>query len=254
VRVPSYALTIVGLTLLASCVADERQGEELEEPIVGGQFDTKDPAVVAINIEFTGMAVCTGTLIATDAVLTAGHCPLDHIWVRQGSNVRGLGWLSHVGVKEGVKHPQFTAEGKPYDVALLHLEHGLDGVSPVLLSDRPLDANDVGATIRHVGFGTTGDDWHYIENIASGGLKREVSHPITKVDDNFFWSGAEGKQTCLFDSGGPALRVIGHVERIIGIVSDGEDCHSDGWDTRIDRPDIVSWIDAQLATWQLQRP
>ena len=250
-------LALVG-SALAGCAADSADPGENEvadeEPIVGGELDKTDPAVVAINVELTGMAVCTGTLIAPDVVLTAGHCPMSHIWIRQGSSVRGLGWLSHTGVKDHAKHPRFSGEGKRYDVALLRLANKLGKVRPLPLSEEPLSKADIGAEIRHVGFGTTGDDWSYVKNIATAGLKRDVTYPITNVDRFFLWSGAPGKQTCVFDSGGPALRTVHGVERIIGVVSAGRDCHSDGWDTRVDRRDILSWIDATLKAWGTERP
>lgn len=75
--------------------------------------------------------------------------------------------------------------------------------------------------------------------------------PITKVDDYFLWSGAPGKQICSFDSGGPALRNDGV---LLGLVSDGPDCASDGWDTRVDRDDILMWIDQQMSDWGTARP
>lgn len=224
------------------------------EAIVGGTSDASDPAVVAINVESTGFAVCTGTLIASGVVLTAGHCPTAPIWVRQGADVRDVGWSSHAAVDTVVKHPKYTGEGKPYDLALLRLHGGLAGVAPIPLSDAPLGPGDVGATVRHVGFGTTGDDWSYVKEIGTGGVRRQVTYPITKVDDDFLYSGAPGEQTCLFDSGGPALRVTGGVEKLIGVVSDGKNCHSDGWDTRVDLPEVRAWIDQQLAAWGTMRP
>jgi V8-like Glu-specific endopeptidase len=220
-----------------------------EDDIVGGVEDNADPAVVAINIVATGFTVCTGSLITHDVVLTAGHCPQSAIWVRQGSNVRDLGWRSHIAVDESIRHPNFTGEGKAYDVSLLRLERAVDDVAPVSLSTRALATSDVGTTIRHVGFGTTGDDWKYTKQIGTGGVKREVTYPITKVDDFFVYSGGPGKQTCIFDSGGPAF--LG--DHLIAIVSAGNDCHSDGWDTRIDRPDILEWIDHQLELWGTRR-
>jgi secreted trypsin-like serine protease len=225
-----------------------------EQSIVGGTADSSDPAVVAINIESTGLAVCSGTLIAPGVVLAAGHCPTEPVWIRQGSDVSDLGWSDHVEVDTVVKHPKYTGEGKPFDLALFKLHRGLDGVAPIPLSASPLGPGDVGASIRHVGFGTTGDDWDYVAQIGTGSVKRQVTYPITKVDDDFLYSGAPGKQTCLFDSGGPALRVSGGTEMLIGVVSGGDDCHSDGWDTRVDRPDVLSWIDQQLATWGTMRP
>jgi hypothetical protein len=242
---------VVALAALGGCGGAAGDDAAASQDIVGGTEDNGDPAVVAINIESTGFTVCTGTLIADDVVLTAGHCPETGIWVRRGANVHSLGWFDHLGVKATAKHPQYTAEGKPYDLALLRLDDRVSDITPARLSDVALGSADIGANIRHVGYGTTGDDWHYVEEIGTGGIKREVAYPITKVDDFFVYSGAPGKQTCVFDSGGPAFRknATDGTESLIAVVSAGDDCHSDGWDTRIDRPDVRAWIDATLASW-----
>src|SRR5689334_11532931 len=90
-------LLVLALFGCGSSTADTASGED---EIVGGAVDNDDPAVVAVNIMSTGFTVCTGSLITHDVVLTAGHCPQSHVWVRQGSNVRDLGWRSHIDVKE----------------------------------------------------------------------------------------------------------------------------------------------------------
>lgn len=250
------ALLLALLAIVAGCADDASSEDDAasdESQLVGGEVTSGDPAVVAINIKSTGFTVCTGTLIAPRVVLTAGHCPLSGIWVRRGSDVRGLGLFSHIGVKSTAKHPKFTGEGKPYDVALLELDDDLDDVEAVPLSDASLPSSDVGTDIRHVGYGTTGDDLHFVGQIGTGGVKREATYPITKIDDFFVFSGGPGKQTCLFDSGGPAFQEKNGQERLIAVVSNGPDCHSEGWDTRVDRPDVLSWIDQQLEAWGTKR-
>ncbi|MFO0736036.1 MAG: trypsin-like serine protease [Labilithrix sp.] len=229
-------------TVLSACGAPAADApaaapdQNTDQDIVGGTEDAGDPAVIAINLVSTGITVCSGTLIAPDVVLTAGHCPTSGVWVRQGSNVHSLGWFDHLSVGESAKHPLYTAEGKPYDLALLRLNERVN-VTPARLSTT---APSAGADLRHVGFGTTGDG-----SLTTGGIKRQVTYPITKVDDFFVFSGAPGKQTCMFDSGGPAF--LG--DELVAVISDGNDCHSDGWDTRIDRPDVRSWIDGTLRQW-----
>src|ERR1700722_16923508 len=73
----SAAILVGSLLALTACgaAADEPSSEPgtTSEAIVGGEADTGDPAVVAL-VGSDGKEQCTATLIATDTLLTAGHC------------------------------------------------------------------------------------------------------------------------------------------------------------------------------------
>jgi V8-like Glu-specific endopeptidase len=251
------ALTLA-LSLSTACggAAPERDGEsderigEIGESIVGGQNDADDPAVVAVVA--LGITLCSGALIGPRTVLTAGHCafgdaskPEIHFGASSDQPDRV------VKVVAKAVHPQFTTMGAPYDFGLLELETPVTDVAPLALRTTALSASDVGATIvRHVGYGVSDE--------ASGGgvgTKRTVSYPITKVDDVIFYSGAPGKQTCTNDSGGPGfVRDPDGVERIAGVVSDGPNCHTDGWDGRADLAALASFVSDTRASWESSPP
>ncbi len=60
-----------------ACAPDDGQvGRELE-PIIGGLADSGDPAVVALTIGRS--PTCTGTLISSRVVMTAGHCVYSRV-------------------------------------------------------------------------------------------------------------------------------------------------------------------------------
>jgi hypothetical protein len=213
------------------------------DPLIGGAADDGDPAVVSFAVG--GYPACSGSLVGKNTVLTAGHCARllgDGIFydVRFGADARKP--TRTVKVTEQLAHPQYSAEGAPYDFALLRLHDAVTDVTPLPLGTAPLSDADVGADLRHVGFGV--DD----EAAASGGgFKRTATWPLARVDDDFLYSGGAAGQTCTGDSGGPALLLRDGVEQLVGVVSDGPDCHSAGWDGRVDR--VAPWVRDTAQGW-----
>jgi hypothetical protein len=95
-----------------------------------------------------------------------------------------------------------------------------------------LDQNQVGDTIRLVGYGvSSGND----QQGATAGTKRQVMAGINSIDDLFIFLGDARHNTCEGDSGGPALLPRNGQEEIIGITSFGDQgCAMGGYDSRVD--------------------
>ncbi len=245
-------LLVTVLAVVPSCGPSDGGAERVgtvASSIIGGADDSGDPAVVAIVSDTVGLTLCSGALVGPRAVLTAGHCNFTKITARFGADVGAP--ERKVVVTRTVQHPKYTAMGAPYDFALLELETPVTDVAPLALRTAPLSQADVGKTIiRHVGFGVSD------EAAGSGaGKKRTVSYPITKVTDVLVYSGAPGKQTCDIDSGAPGLVTEGDgVERIAGVVSDGPNCHTDGWDGRADLADLATFIADTQKSWDAPPP
>lgn len=239
---------VIPLVALASSACGSSSGEPLgvvSSPIVGGTDDVADPAVVAVVNETLNLTLCSGVLVGPRTVLTAGHCNFANVTARFGSDASAP--TRSVPVLTTLLHPKYTAEGAPYDFALLELETAVTDVAPLPLRTTALSDADVGKTIlRHVGFGVSDE-----ATKTGAGHKRSVSYPVTKVTDVLVYSGAPGKQTCDNDSGAPALVVDPDgVERIAGIVSDGPNCHEDGWDGRVDLADVASFVASTRSAWE----
>ncbi len=109
-RSVSILSTIAAIPLLAGCVVDSQEAEEIREleqdvwAVDGSPFEIPDSNVDAWTTGIFGTVVqirngpnsplnCSGTLIARDKVLTAAHCVTcdGTAWIRAGANAQGNG-------------------------------------------------------------------------------------------------------------------------------------------------------------------
>jgi secreted trypsin-like serine protease len=215
----------------------------LNAPVVGGTTVPPGgfPDVVLV---VAPMALCTGTLVAPDVVLTAGHCIdtgpkevlVDSVdYAKPGGEV--------IAVKSAIAYPDWEHQ---YDVGVLVLEH------PAAPKPRTVASACVlkGATVRVVGFGLT---------TASGtGENSRLHQAVLDVDDptcardpacapaiapnGEFTAGGHGTDSCFGDSGGPVFlddRLVGVVSRGVGTA--GSPCSGGGVYVRADK--VVAWIE-----------
>jgi secreted trypsin-like serine protease len=238
---------LLAATALAAFGCGETRAPSLavsRAPIVGGDLDVGDPAVVALAADT--LVLCSGTLVAPRSVLTAGHCaaPLGEgvpYFALFGADASHP--TQRIRLGRQVVHPSYTGEGNPFDLAVVELTVA-SAVAPVPLASAELAPEDVGRTLRHVGFGVSDE----VTNEGRG-LKRQVSYPLNRLEPQQIWSGAPGKQTCSGASGGPALLVSpAGVEELVAVVSDGPSCHEDGADARVDT--VGAWVRDTFAAWE----
>lgn len=246
-----YRLRVPGLTLTAALLA-AGCGLAPEEPDVtgeargairGGEIDDADRAVVGILALFEGVgrAVCTGSLIAPNVVLTARHCvarlendvnggvvcdattfaapePSSRFFVTTDTEMTDDP-ARYRRVREVMVPP-----GDPHvcgnDQAILILDHLVppEEATPLVPRvDEPLAAGE--ASYRAVGYGATDDP-----GAGSGTRRRRDDLVITCVAEECpawrvmptEWQGDQG--ICQGDSGGPSLD---RLDRVIGVTSRG---------------------------------
>jgi secreted trypsin-like serine protease len=200
--------------------------------IYGGELvradETEYDAVVAV---LSGGALCAGTLVAPDVVVTAAHCVVDQSDVSNLRVVRGLTAtlpLQEVQVVAFDPHPDFCEEGCPDDLrdfAWLRLAEPVNAKLPrfALSQAEWDDLVGKGRPVELVGYGEaeTGND----------GRKRKVTSAITGflAGGRELWAGADGKDSCRGDSGGPAfVRDDDGNLVLIGVLSRGRDCGEGG--------------------------
>ena len=249
------ALTAAPALAVASPGAGGSSHPELgtiSQPVVGGSMvpPGKWPDAAAV---LGPKGTCSGTLIAPDIVLTAGHCTkieADEV-VIDTTNYNGLGGQRR-GVVSVTAYPSYETS---FDVAVVVLDRPIDGIAPRALASKCTYAGfSADTTVHLVGFGLTQAD--------GGGTNtslREAMAPVLDPDcsggngcrdaaspDGEFVAGGGGSDSCFGDSGGPVYLdtdrgpvLIASVSR--GLAGNPEPCGGAGIYVRIDK--LVPWIE-----------
>lgn len=210
--------------------------------IINGNVTTAYPSVGKLG-DNTGF-FCTGTLIAPQYVLTAGHC------VEGVGNTAGrfqLGTTSYA-TSQVIAHPNYNSnligDDNANDIAIYKLATPVTNVAP---SQIYRSTPTVGQMLTLVGFGgggtgTSGTD-------GSFGTKRVGTTPIDSVTPKMIrWTFDNNTEanTAPGDSGGPAFVTVGGASYIAGVTSGGEQANAGigdrSFDTRVDA--FASWIDS----------
>lgn len=235
-----------GSMSVAVSIARAALGASADERRLIGRDTTAYPAVGALLKN--GEMHCTGTLIAPDLVLTAGHCVYLYerreISFKPGHNIylpgdvvtaERLVWPT----ESGFRYNDASLEN---DIGLVYLSHRLPIAPARLHAGRPnLQTAFLTRTpLSFVGFGFTIADGQP----AASGIKRLADIPIHELTSLTF-SYVGTANTCKGDSGGPAFLVGGNQLFLAGITSKGDPrCVVSGVDTRVEK--YFSWIQGHL--------
>lgn len=224
----------------------------ISERIVGGTETSDFPECVAVG-SASGWC-CSGTLIAPNVVLTAGHCDgLCASRVLIGSDIDNSS-AEVIGVANAVQHPDYNTGGLHHDLTVLVLERDVGSVTPCRIADE--GAINGANYVRAVGFGTVDRNGSF-----GYGLKRQVDIPIASI--NCSAAGDPGtygcdpdleliagqpflnRDTCSGDSGGPVYILVGGEWHLAGATSRAtansiSRCGDGGVYVRVDR--YLDWI------------
>ncbi len=248
-----HRLAVLGLLVASPALA---LGGTPDKPILGGTPATAGefPPVVAIMV---GQGLCSGTLIAKDWVLTAGHCvtPSEVGEPDQASltasvrvffntlDVFGTPGMT-VMASDTIPDPAFNimtiGSG---DSGLIHLATPVTTITPTLLN---FDASKAppGIMVTMVGYGATmaggggivGTEYTVQQMaVACSSLTPPPMFPPLLDANLLCFNQTDGKGKCQGDSGGPSFAMIGGKLVEVGITSFGDqNCAQIGADTRVD--------------------
>ena len=196
---------------------------------------------------------CTGTLIAPDVVLTAGHCAAANPTrvIANTLNYNGTGGTSAT-VKSITAYPNWETS---YDVSVIVLTAPITGITPRKLGTScTFTGFAVNMPVHLVGFGLTD-----AAGTGNNTVLNEATAPVTDpqcsggqgcvaaiAPGGEFIAGGNGTDSCFGDSGGPVYLDTTRGTVVIGAVSRGLDgsptpCGGGGIYVRTDK--VVQWIE-----------
>jgi secreted trypsin-like serine protease len=230
------------LALVAACAALALSAAP-SMAIVGGSDAAAGEYPSVAEITFGQSFLCTGTLIAPNFVLTAGHCgsmtgaavaspaswPAPLIDVRIGSNKPGQG--ERVPVSQAIVEPNYLLNSG-YDITVLKLSRNSTKTPTHVVGSSGAGLWAPSTLEEIVGFGTTS------EGGSTPATLQKAKVPITT---DAYCAGAYsdfdatsmvcagypqgGTDTCQGDSGGPMFgRDAGGALKVVGATSFGEGC------------------------------
>jgi len=223
----------------------------LAQPIVGGATTKPGefPDVVAV---LSDEGACSGTLIAPDLVLTAGHC-IGIAPTRVVVNTLDYGRPGgeEIAVLRAHAYPDWETT---YDVGLVVLARPATAAKPRAIARACSGKTIAQHQLRIVGFGLIdpagrGDNTRLHAAMIGVDDPRCTEAPGCNVDvapDGEFSAGGHGTDSCFGDSGGPAFVRTPSGLAVLGVVSRGMDlpgrpCGNGGIYVRADK--VVTWIE-----------
>jgi len=245
-----------GLLAIPACVASSDDVRSIEQGIVGGHTASPMdyPSVVALE-DTPGDWFCTGTLIASDWVLTAAHCvadgPATGLHVRfDDPDVNDAAGGLVVAVSEVHSHPDFDWDAWDNDIALVRLATPVTDRAPTPIHR---DQTPAATAVIDVGYGVADN------NDGGGGLLRSVdkvtadcagaNDPTVSGDVLICMDASDGRGSCFGDSGGPTFARINGTLVVAGVTSGGTgDLCGAGWDLYTSVFAELAFVDTTMAT------
>ncbi|KAF5307911.1 hypothetical protein FQR65_LT06478 [Abscondita terminalis] len=221
----------------------------IEKRIVGGQPVNITDFPYHVSILHSGIDVCSGVIVASNKILTAGHCVKrrSDYEVRCGSDSPIEGGQV-IKVKEAIRHPDFCGRTYDNDVAVLILQDNIIRTNRSLIIS--LSTNFLGGQRECwiSGWGRLGENGRRPSTLHAALLSEysredcENLYEFRNVTENMicFGSSKHLRDACQGDSGGPL--VDKHLNELVGIASWGWGC------SRPNRPGVYSNV-AVLYDW-----
>jgi endonuclease G len=224
-----------------------------EAPVIGGSSAAAGKWPDAAAVMWSGEQGCTGTLVAPNVVITAGHCVLDGAPNGVLVGASALSRASEGETFKVMKWYEYPSSQRSVDVGILMLDHDSRfAPRPIATGWARVDIKN-GAAVEFVGFGTTDK----MGSVPTDNLM-EAQSTITDFNcttssgcnamarpDGELGAGGMGIDTCPGDSGGPMYLLTDYGAFLAGVTSRSYnnaqyDCSEGGIYGRPDK--IFDWI------------
>lgn len=269
-RCTAYLFFILFLTNVYAAIENDTSNTnnnpkpDFEGPdarIVGGHNSGKGsyPYIALLGVTDRGSRSlrkwwCSGTLIAPDIILSASHCAGGITGALFGAHDLRSNTESRtlIRVNENIKHPSFSTRSLRNDIAVFVLDTPLMNVNPVSINQSgSKPAKDDKLSV--VGWGDTNGKGSFPN------IQQEVEVFYTScgdyrtswITDDMMCAGADGKDACSGDSGGPIIDIgqpnDSNDDIQVGIVSWGDGCANDRFPGVYSRiSDNYAWVRDQV--------
>ena len=232
------ALLLAAVLLLAVPVG----AQAITTRVIGGVVAQEGEWPFAVALETTfGAQFCDGTLVASQWVLTAGHCRLyPAAQVRAVTGTTDLDGTTgqRIGVARQIRHPGYRqiVPGAPRnDLMLVRLAEP-SASQPIAFAARG-EGSQAGTLLRVAGWGATS---YNPVNDAYGPPSQFLRQVLVRVrppvdcvraygaeaffSDDMVCASLPGRDACAGDSGGPLVEGLGPAALLVGVVSWGTGC------------------------------
>ncbi len=233
--------------------------------IVGGSDAAAGEYPSVTEVSIANAFLCTGTLIAPNYVLTAGHCgsitggtgvaspaafPPQAIQVYIGSNKPGQG--ENVPVSSVTVEPKYLLNSG-YDITLLKLSRNSTKTPTKVVGAAGAGIWSAGTLEEIVGFGTTSEGGDTPDTLQKAKVPITTDAYCASAYDDFDATSMVcagypqgGTDTCQGDSGGPMFgRDATGALKVVGATSYGEGCARPGKPgvyARVGGNELREWI------------